>query len=93
MQHVAIDPQGIALGHANVAKGVQRTGLGIEIGTVTEHIHVATAKTHIAFQHLIVAADVLVGLEQVGILQEHLIRLVAVGFGNLRRDARHLGAF
>ena len=93
VQHVAIDPQGIALSHANVAKGVQRTGLGIEIGTVTEHIHVATAKTHIAFQHLIVAADVLVGLEQVGILQEHLIRLVAVGFRNLRRDARHLGAF
>ena len=93
VQHVAIHPQGVALRHAHVAKGVERTRLGIEIGAVAEHVHVASPEAHVALEHLVVTADVLVGRKQVGILQEHLVRLVAVGLGNLRGDTRHGRAF
>ena len=73
MQHIAIDPQRIALCHAHVAKSVQRARFGIKIGAVTKHVHVAAAKAHVAFQHLIVAADVFVGLKDVSVLQEHFV--------------------
>ena len=92
VEHVAVDPQRVALGHAHVAEGVERTGLGIEVGTVAEHIHVAAPEPDIALEHLIVTADGLVGPEDVGILEKHLVALVAVGLGNLGGDAAHLGA-
>ena len=89
VKHVTIDPQRVALCHAHVTEGIQRTGLGIEVGTVTEHVHVTTAETHIAFQHLVVTAHHLIGLQQVGILKEDLVGLIAVGLGNLGGDAVH----
>ena len=90
MQHVAIHPQRVTLRHAHMTEGIKRTGLGIEIGTVAEHEHVTAAKTHVALQHLIVTADGLVGLKDIGILKEDLVGLAAAGLGNLRGDTAHL---
>ena len=93
VQDIAIDPQRVALRHPHMSEGVQRTGLGIKIGAVTEHVHIATAKTYIALQHLIVAADYLIRLQDIGILKKHLVGLIAAGFGNLGGNARHIMPF
>ena len=90
VQHVAVGLQRVGLRHVHVPEGVERTRLVVEVGTVAIHVHVAAPEAHIAPQHLILRAAVLVGHQLVGILQKHLARLVTVGLGYLRSDAAHV---
>ena len=84
---VGIHKQCVALLHPHVAEGIHGIGLLVEIRAVAEHEHAALAHLHVACEHLILLIFLVVGLfvmEHVGVLQKHLVVLIAVGLRNHR---------
>ena len=83
---VGIDEEGIPLLHPDVSVGLNRPGSVVEVGAVAIHEHPSPAEFHVAYDYLIVLAGSFT--ENIGPLEEHAPRLIAVG----RRDCRPDGS-
>ena len=66
-EHVTDQRKGIALAHADIAKGIKRVGGLVIERAVAEHERALVVETHIAHQELCRRVDALVEVEAVGV--------------------------
>ena len=80
---VGVNKEGVALLHTHIAVSFDGAGSVVEQGAVAVHKHITAAKLHVAHDYLVfVTVDL---LEHIGLFEEHLVGLLAIG-------RRHSGA-